>query len=82
MSKYEIQQLHEGDIVEFPRHQPENRFAIVTGGFGMSPKLAGSKIFGVLYCARGSINYPGQISDLTCFQYIGRFYLEETLYLA
>lgn len=38
--------LTEGDIVEFSDHKPDSRFGVVTGGFGMSTKAMGSKIFG------------------------------------
>ena len=47
MSKFEMIELKEGDVVEFPENNPAWRFGVVTGGFGMSLKTLGSKIFGV-----------------------------------
>lgn len=44
---FKIQDLHEGDIVEFPENDQKYRFGIVRSGFGMSTQAIGSKIFGV-----------------------------------
>lgn len=47
INKFIIQELHEGDIVEFPENDQIYRFGIVRGGFGMSTQTIGSKIFGI-----------------------------------
>jgi hypothetical protein len=46
-TKYEEQNLNEGDVVEFPRNKDVARFGVVTGGFGMKTFLSGSMIMGV-----------------------------------
>lgn len=46
-NKYDFRDLAEGDIVDFEKNNPQYRFGIVTGGFGMSTACIGSKIFGV-----------------------------------
>lgn len=42
-----MQDLTEGDVVEFPRNEKEWRFGVVMGGFGMNTQLSGSMIIGV-----------------------------------
>ncbi len=46
MGEYKLQNLREGDIVEFPKNDPPARYGVVIGGFGMSTTTIGSKIFG------------------------------------
>lgn len=52
MSEFKLTELEKGDVVEFPRNNPAWRFGIATGGFGMSLKTLGSKIFGVFGVTR------------------------------
>lgn len=45
--EFELRDLEEGDVVQFPKNSVLRRFGVVTGGFGVSTKARGSKIFGI-----------------------------------
>ncbi|MBA7679789.1 hypothetical protein ES703_88093 [subsurface metagenome] len=44
--EFEVQELNDGNIVEFSENSSEWRFGVVDGGFGMKTFTIGRKIFG------------------------------------